>query len=107
MAGACQDRPGGSRRQVRKCEGAQMPGAKRFLLLLFFNMPHIFSTLSTIASKHESNHEKLELFEIFIHIISYHPFLIFKFYSDFFLILFCEVFQFYSIVLFLLPFTAL
>ena len=31
MSQACQDRPGGNRRQVWKHEGAQMPGAKRFL----------------------------------------------------------------------------
>ena len=31
MAQVCPDRPGGSWRRVRKREGAQMPGAKRFL----------------------------------------------------------------------------
>ena len=32
--------------------------AWRGMLLLCFSMPHILSLLSTIASKHESNHEK-------------------------------------------------
>ena len=51
--------------------------------------------------------KNLEFFKIFIHIFSEYPFLIFKFYSEFFEFYFEKYSNFCFITLFLLPFMAL
>ena len=78
------------------------------LLLSLFNMLLTFlhSVNNSIKTQIQLR-KKLELFEIFIYIISYYSFLTFKFYSDFSWFYFVKYFNFVLLFFFLLPFTAL